>query len=74
MLVDGTLQIAEARVSYVGSLALDVCHVTLAGGDDSRIANLYVIELPYSHKGVAATRCVVEAARPSTIFPVHLLD
>ena len=53
MLADGTLQIAEARASDVGSYA---CHVTSAGGDDSRIANLYVIELPYPPNGVAATR------------------
>lgn len=53
VLADGTLQIAEARASDVGSYA---CHVTSAGGDDSRIANLYVIELPYPPNGVAATR------------------
>lgn len=32
------------------------CHVTSAGGDDSRIAKLYVIELPYPPNGVAASR------------------
>ena len=53
MLNDGTLQIAEARASDVGSYA---CHVTSAGGDDSRVANLYVIELPYPPSSVAATR------------------
>lgn len=53
VLPDGTLQIAEARASDVGSYA---CHVTSAGGDDSRTANLYVIELPYPPNGVAATR------------------
>lgn len=53
VLPDGTLQIAEARASDVGSYA---CHVTSAGGDDSRTANLYVIELPYPPSGVAATR------------------
>lgn len=53
VLADGTLQIAEARASDVGSYA---CHVTSAGGDDSRIAKLYVIELPYPPNGVAASR------------------
>jgi protein sidekick len=53
VLNDGTLQIAEARASDVGSYA---CHVTSAGGDDSRVANLYVIELPYPPSSVAATR------------------
>lgn len=53
VLSDGTLQIAEARASDVGSYA---CHVTSAGGDDSRVANLYVIELPYAPNGVAAAR------------------
>lgn len=53
VLDDGTLQIAEARASDVGSYA---CHVTSAGGDDSRAANLHVIELPYAPNGVAASR------------------
>ena len=53
VLADGTLQIAEARASDVGTYA---CHVTSAGGDDSRIAKLYVIELPYPPNGVAASR------------------
>ena len=53
VLADGTLQIAEARASDVGTYA---CHVTSAGGDDSRQAKLYVIELPYAPNGVAATR------------------
>ena len=53
VLPDGTLQIAEARASDVGTYA---CQVTSAGGDDSRQAKLYVIELPYPPNGVAATR------------------
>lgn len=32
------------------------CHVTSAGGDDSRLANLYIVELPYPPTSVAATR------------------
>ena len=53
VLDDGTLEIAEARASDVGSYT---CHVTSAGGDDSRQANLYVIELPYAPNGVSARR------------------
>lgn len=53
VLSDGTLQIAEARASDVGSYT---CHVTSDGGDDSRQANLYVIELPYPPNGVSARR------------------
>ena len=53
VLSDGTLQIAEARASDVGSYT---CHVTSEGGDDSRQANLYVIELPYPPNGVTARR------------------
>ena len=47
------MEIAEARAADVGSYS---CHVTSAGGDDSRQANLYVIELPYPPNRVAATR------------------
>ena len=53
VLPDGTLEISEARAADVGTYS---CHVTSPGGDDSRQAKLYVIELPYPPIGVAATR------------------
>ena len=49
----GTLKIAEARASDAGEY---MCEVSSDGGDDKHVANLDVIELPYSPTHVHAER------------------
>ncbi|XP_050687397.1 protein sidekick-like isoform X4 [Eriocheir sinensis] len=50
---DGTLEIQEVRAADVG---LYTCVVTSSGGNETRTAQLEVIELPYAPSGVKAER------------------
>lgn len=50
---DGTLEIEDVRAADVG---VYTCTVTSPGGNDTRVAKLNVIELPFAPTNVRATR------------------